>query len=269
MSTPNPPQRKGPSGPPVKPSPAPSGAIKKVGWASPAATVNYDFNYSGGLLSAPSADPVALTLPLDGIVAGDVIEYAWDLYVENTSIVRDERDERSDGARGRRDQAQEKAMNERVFLGGRPAIGFGLGAIERRNPLPAGSYWVDVFAQDLPAFQSWLSANSGSVRVTSTEHFDSDPPRDWFAFTVTSPVQWNGPGLPTISQGETTSAETSQRPPPPPDVTTQITESLQGASNIAKWIGVAAAVTVVVVGGALIVYYVPRRKPAQQQQVTP
>ena len=60
------------------------GGIKKVGWASPEATVNYDFDYNGALLVAPLGDPVTLTLPLDGIVAGDVIEYAWDLYVDNT-----------------------------------------------------------------------------------------------------------------------------------------------------------------------------------------
>lgn len=58
--------------------------IKRAGWASPEATVNYDFNYNDDLLVAPAGAPVTLTLPLAGIVAGDVIEYAWDLYVDNT-----------------------------------------------------------------------------------------------------------------------------------------------------------------------------------------
>lgn len=91
-------------------------------------------------------------------------------------------------------------------------------AVERRNPLPAGRYWVDVFETQAPAFRDWLFKYAPSVRVVTTEHFsDTSPTRDWYLFTVTSPTPWSGPGLPTIADPSvTTSEDTSQRPAPEP-----------------------------------------------------
>lgn len=69
-------------------------------------------------------------------------------------------------------------------------------AIERRNPLPAGRYWVDVPASKLPAFQSWLTAHSGEVITRQTEE---SPETAWYLFDVKAPVPWEGPGFPTIA----------------------------------------------------------------------
>lgn len=152
---------------------------------------------------------------------------------------------------------------EGIYLNGRRVIRLGLAAVERTNPLPAGRYWVDVFAKDSDTFGAWLSSNKATVKVRTTEHFDSDPVRDWYLFEVSVPTPWYGPGFPTIAgPNVTTSSDTAQRPDPPPAVTTQIEQILaseQQTIKTAAWIGVAA---LVVVGGALVVYYFPRRRSA-------
>ncbi len=90
-------------------------------------------------------------------------------------------------------------------------------AVERRNPLPAGVYWIDVFGANREKFAAWTRANK--VHVSKTESFDSTPPRDWLKFEVTTPVPWDAKtfGFPTIIEpGSTvnTSDDTVQKPPP-------------------------------------------------------
>jgi len=85
--------------------------------------------------------------------------------------------------------------------------------IERRNPLPPGTYWVDVFAKDEMAFNTWLGKHSDSVSVIRAEqHPDADPPWNWMLFKVSKPVPWEGPGLPTVGEGEANSEETVDKP---------------------------------------------------------
>lgn len=88
---------------------------------------------------------------------------------------------------------------------------FGAG-VERRNPLPKGTYWQNVFDKDAAAFQDWLGRNSTTVKVRSTETHPpvtnwfspNDPGWTFYKFEVLSPTSWEGPGLPTIvSQDET------------------------------------------------------------------
>ena len=66
-------------------------------------------------------------------------------------------------------------------------------AIERRNPLPPGRYWVDVFDRigtagafkgqnEQQAFRNWLRAFAATVKVEVTETHDTDPPRDFYVF---------------------------------------------------------------------------------------
>lgn len=97
-------------------------------------------------------------------------------------------------------------------------------ALERRNPLPTGLYWQDVFDKDIAAFQDWLKRNAATVIVRETEHFepplDGDPSRDFFLIEVKAPTKWEGPGFPTITKNPNlTSSDTAQRPDPekPPD----------------------------------------------------
>lgn len=169
------------------------------------------------------------------------------------------------------------AFNETVFLGGCPVIrpegiyfdgqrvislglrGVGVGAIERRNPLPVGRYWVDVFTSKEAAFQNWLRAHKAEVQVISAETFepiDDYEGRVWRLFKTTAPVPWEGPGLPTIAGPDVnSSADTAQRPPKEKDPLDTIDVSLDRVKKTAWIVG---AVVVVAIGGALI-YYMPRR----------
>ena len=172
-------------------------------------------------------------------------------------------------------------FNETVFLGGYPVIqpegiyldgrrvirlglhGVGVGAIERRNPLPIGRYWVDVFDSKESAFQNWLKAHKAEVQVISAETFepvDNYEGRVWRLFKVTAPVQWEGPGLPTIAGPDVnSSADTGQRPPKEKDPLDTIDVPLY-FDRVKKTLWITGAVVAVVVGGALIYYYAPRRR---------
>ncbi len=85
-------------------------------------------------------------------------------------------------------------------------FGADFGGVERKNPLPKGMYWVDVFDKDKEAFQTWLTTNRSTVKIRATQTFKGEtnlfsanvPGHDWFKFEVLSPTKWEGPGLPTI-----------------------------------------------------------------------
>lgn len=71
--------------------------------------------------------------------------------------------------------------------------------LERRNPVPPGRYWLDVFPPNIATITAWTRANK-NVRVVSTEFFDTTPPRQWLMFDVASPVQFDQLtfGFPTV-----------------------------------------------------------------------
>jgi len=72
--------------------------------------------------------------------------------------------------------------------------------LERRNPVPPGRYWLDVFPPNIATITAWTRANKGAVRVVSTEFFDSTPPRQWLMFDVLEPVPFDQLtfGFPTV-----------------------------------------------------------------------
>jgi hypothetical protein len=110
-------------------------------------------------------------------------------------------------------------------------------AMQRKNPVPPGRYWVDQFnsvgpynsatPQDgIGRFERWLSQNKDKVRLVRREKFNSlfaGKERAWYLFDVVAPVVWEkGWGFPTIVQaGATpsapmtvqTSEDTVQKPP--------------------------------------------------------
>ena len=52
--------------------------------------------------------------------------------------------------------------------------------LERRNPLPAGLYWIDTLGANRDAFQDWRSVHAAVVKVRASEDFpDPKPGRTW------------------------------------------------------------------------------------------
>lgn len=116
-------------------------------------------------------------------------------------------------------------------------------ALERRNPLPKGVYWIDVFGDNREKFAAWTRTNK--VRVSTSESFDSSPPRDWVKFEVANPVPWDGKtfGFPTvIKPGDTinTSDDTVQKPPP--ETSPNLDDLLPKPGNLLLGIGIAIGV---------------------------
>jgi hypothetical protein len=125
-------------------------------------------------------------------------------------------------------------------------------AIERRNPLPKGKYWVDII--DTPKvpgarlyFTAWLARNRGKVKVIKKEEFGAlitGKARDWYLFEVLEPVTWEtdkGFGLPSqVMSFEnpnapvvTSSADTATRPEPPAGPLEQLNELFGDAKALA------------------------------------
>lgn len=102
-------------------------------------------------------------------------------------------------------------------------------AIERRNPVPPGTYSLFLNTADIPVWQAWLTRNTGKVFQNSSidkyvlEDASADSSRGIFSwgalfsfdgdlkpikklvgadvfFTVKSPVEWVGIGLPNIEK---------------------------------------------------------------------
>lgn len=134
-------------------------------------------------------------------------------------------------------------------------------AVEKRNPLPPGRYWVDVFDRDRAAFREWLDSYSGVVVVLSTESYDANaggPARDWYLFHVHGHVAWNGPGYPTIADAQVTSSrDTQQGNEPTPDAVEQLRGALKSARNTSENLFLAA-----VIGLGVTLYVLNRRPPA-------
>jgi hypothetical protein len=141
-------------------------------------------------------------------------------------------------------------------------------AIERRNPLPVGRYWIDIFEFNSTAWKTWLSVAGDSVRVEVTESHPTTsqegvdyPAREWFVFRVLRPVAWPkdaGLGLPTIADDSTSSSsDTVVRPDPEVDVTDShpLDAALDAAGSVARSVGTAITIVAAVVAVAVVVSF--------------
>lgn len=75
-------------------------------------------------------------------------------------------------------------------------------ALERRNPLPAGVYWIDVANVKAAGLHAWRQANKATVRVAKTR-VDSDLGFTWLLFEVSAPTPWSDArvyGYPNIAE---------------------------------------------------------------------
>lgn len=74
--------------------------------------------------------------------------------------------------------------------------GFHTGKLERRNPLPAGRYWIDIFTSGQLAWQFWVMYAYPHLHIEKTEHYEGDfslgyESRDWILFTTDAPLTWD------------------------------------------------------------------------------
>lgn len=100
-------------------------------------------------------------------------------------------------------------------------------ALERRNPLPPGRYWLDVFGSNRARFAQWVK--TPSVHVDSTQSFESDPPRNWYLFTVNAPTEIDNKvfGYPTIAGVNVKSSDdTASKPDLPKDPIDNLSDNL-------------------------------------------
>ena len=116
--------------------------------------------------------------------------------------------------------------------------------LERRNPLPPGRYWQDIFAPNFDAFHAWLVANKESVHVEVAQSFSGKEPemnipnaidREFYIFTVSDPVTWDQThwGFPTLAgKNVTTSDDTVQRPPKEKDILDQVSDALPSPAGV-------------------------------------
>lgn len=118
---------------------------------------------------------------------------------------------------------------------------------EKREPLPVGLYWIDVFGTGkIQLFQAWLSIHADTVKVRTTEVYDNsgtaspwgdifdiplidNPPNGvWTLFEVLQPTTWAlAPSLgwpQTADNSIKSSGDTIQSPPPPKSVFDEIAE---------------------------------------------
>lgn len=113
-------------------------------------------------------------------------------------------------------------------------------AVERRDPVPAGRYWVFLKKEEIPAWQSWVKNSSPNVAVVASETQFVTPDGmlwavspesatrldvlkeargEWILFDVKAPTPWVGFGFPTIADGSVkSSTDVITAPSPEPDV---------------------------------------------------
>jgi len=77
-------------------------------------------------------------------------------------------------------------------------------SLQRKNPVPPGKYWVDMFTRSSKGpmhFELWASQNKSSVTVEKSEPIEAagETKGRWYLFVVTNDVKWpKGFGLPTV-----------------------------------------------------------------------
>lgn len=104
-------------------------------------------------------------------------------------------------------------------------------AIERRNPLPAGRYWIDVFDPKRNDFRVWLSQHKDQITIEQTKEYLAEH-GTWYLFTTHEDIQWDGPGFPTIATEEVhTQADTGEKGPPEKSGMETIEETLEKSSS--------------------------------------
>ncbi|MDD5012766.1 MAG: hypothetical protein PHQ66_03945 [Candidatus Nanoarchaeia archaeon] len=131
-------------------------------------------------------------------------------------------------------------------------------AIERRRPLPAGRYWIDVFQPNRAYWEIWSTAmkHAGRLTIEHTESFEAtdgeETARDFVIFSTNAEtIGWpDRIGSPTIAGKEIqSSADTVQRPDAPLEPLDALSETLGDVKQGAKTaVAVGVAIGVLALG---------------------
>lgn len=133
--------------------------------------------------------------------------------------------------------------------------------IERRRPLPAGRYWIDIFESGRSVWELWsgVMQKLDRLKILSTESFDAvdgAEPRQFVIFeTSGETVGWPEKlGSPTIAGANVqSSADTVQRPDPTPALSDQVAAAASSfAETTKKAVGIGVGVAVVLLGIVLL-----------------
>ena len=120
-------------------------------------------------------------------------------------------------------------------------------ALERRNPLPPGRYWIHLDRDDAPSFDAWRLSHKQEATI-ATSH-DRESGWTWYLFVTSAPLPWDAAawGYPTVA-GEDVRSETDvvQRPDPEPDFAERLERAADKAGR-GLLIGVGAIVVAALV----------------------
>lgn len=105
-------------------------------------------------------------------------------------------------------------------------------AIERRDPVPPGRYWVFLKPGEIPAWQSWSREHGVLTRLTERMGDEGHH----VVFDVVRPTPWIGFGLPTIAEPGSlpTTQQIIQAPAPEPGLAERLERGFSGAASDAK-----------------------------------
>lgn len=84
-------------------------------------------------------------------------------------------------------------------------------AVERRDPLPPGRYWVDIPPKDVLAFNVWKNTHRDAVRVQRVSTGSNG--WEWHLFEVLAPTPWGGWGFPNIAGADVEGPESVYQVP--------------------------------------------------------
>lgn len=121
-----------------------------------------------------------------------------------------------------------------------------VGVVERRQPLPAGRYWITVISSDsapnrMSNFLQWCDANKARVTVEKSEPVINDTNNGVFRiFRLSKPTKFDTAqfGFPNVAGPEiNTSDDTVQRPPPPTPASTlqDLLGNLTLPGSVGQW----------------------------------
>jgi hypothetical protein len=151
-------------------------------------------------------------------------------------------DDEGGGAEEQPEVEQEESESE-----GEAVSGEMFGALERRNPLPTGRYWIDATSAKAPELEGYFQSNSARIHVETTEGAGETEGTIFYIFSVLAPVPWFATnfGFPTVAGPEIKSkSDTATVPDLPPDAAETGQRLLAKAGTVVELVGLGIGVLI-------------------------